>query len=334
MLRRDLLKSALAHQPGQAVPYTINLTIEGYDAYGNDLIKTYASPEILDDLQRGRITRDDAVSLSIGNHMFCTSCPWWDWNNLSDAYLHSPEAPKEMPQTIGRGSYEVFFEKIKYVREKYGRYVLITIWGSHWEKAYFSRGIENFLSDIAGSPDFAQRLLDEIIRKNLVMLENIVGSPDIDGILLGSDWGTQSSLIMSPKSWRKLIAPGEQKEYDLLKKYGKDVFVHSCGNVQMLMRDLVSMGVDALNPVQPECMDIAALKENYGQSITFWGGISTQKILPYGTPDEVRRETAETIQIMSRSGGYITSPSQEIQVDVPYENLIALIETAREYAEK
>jgi uroporphyrinogen decarboxylase len=246
--------------------------------------------------------------------------------------LTSPTPPDEMPQTIGYGSYEAFFEKIHYVREKYGRYILVLIWGSHWEKAYFARGIENFLSDLAGSPEFAQRLLDTIIRKNMVMLENIVTCPDIDGILLGSDWGTQANLIMSPRTWRKMIAPGEQQEYDLLRSYGKDVFVHSCGDIRKIMPDLVELGVDGLNPVQPECMQIAELKEKYGHRITYWGGISTQRTLPYGTPDEVAREVEETIRIMSRDGGYITAPSQEIQTDVPYENLIALIESAKRFA--
>jgi uroporphyrinogen-III decarboxylase len=332
MNHREYTQLALAHQPSTHVPYTINLTVEGYQAYGDALLERYATAEILADFQSSRVTKEEAVSLAIGNFMFCTACPWWNWHNLSQEYLTSPTPPNEMPHTIGSGSYEAFFEKVRYVREKYGRYILITIWGSHWEKAYFSRGIENFLSDLAGSPEFAQRLLDEIIRKNMVMLENIVTCADIDGILLGSDWGTQANLIMSPRTWRKMIAPGEQKEYDLLKRYAKDVFVHSCGDIRKIMPDLVEMGVDGLNPVQPECMDLAELKEKYGQRITFWGGISTQRTLPYGTPADVEREAAATIQLMSQSGGYITSPSQEIQTDVPYDNLIALIETAKRYA--
>ena len=90
------------------------------------------------------------------------------------------------------------------------------------------------------------------------------------------------------------------------------------------------MGIDALNPVQPECMDIHELKDKYGDRITFWGGISTQRTLPYGTPEEVRREALDIARYMGRDGGYITAPSQEIQADVPFENLCALIEAAAE----
>lgn len=107
--------------------------------------------------------------------------------------------------------------------------------------------------------------------------------------------------------------------------------VHSCGQILRVMPDLVELGVDILNPVQPECMDLKFLKETYGDNITFWGGISTQRTLPHGIPDDVRRETREVIALMSRNGGYIICSSQEIQTDVPYENLKALIETAKSY---
>jgi uroporphyrinogen decarboxylase len=170
-----------------------------------------------------------------------------------------------------------------------------------------------------------------IIRKNMVMLENILTAPEIDGVLLGSDWGTQNDLIMSPERFRTMLKPGEIQEYNLIKKYGKHVFVHSCGNILRIMGYLVEMGVDCLNPVQPECMDLAFLKKEYGGHITYFGGISTQKTLPYGSPEEVKAETRKVIELMNRDGGYITSPSQAIQTDVPYKNLKALIDTAREY---
>lgn len=263
--------------------------------------------------------------------MLYVTPPWWDWYEVP-AYFKEEDTPEELPDTIGCGSYEDFFEKVKYIKDNYDVYILVTIWGSHWEKAYFSRGIENFLYDLAADPEWAQQLLDLIIRKNLVMLENFLPCKEIDGVLLGSDWGTQNDLIMSPECFRSMIKDGEKKEYDLLRKYGKDVFVHSCGNIVRIMDDLVELGVQGLNPVQPECMDLQWLKENYGNSITFYGGISTQRTLPYGTPEDVARETNEVVELLSRSGGYITAPSQEIQDDVPYENLIALIETAKKWA--
>ena len=172
-------------------------------------------------------------------------------------------------------------------------------------------------------------MLDFIIHKNMVMLENIVHTPGIDGILLGSDWGSQNDLLMSPESWREMIAPGEKKEYELIHSAGVDVWVHSCGDIRKIFPDIVELGVDALNPIQPECMDIYELKEKYGDKITFWGGISTQRTLPYGTPEEVTEETKKITAALSKNGGYIIAPSQEIQADVPFENLCALIDTAK-----
>ena len=251
---------------------------------------------------------------------------------MPESYYKDEDAPDYLPKTIGSGSYKEFVETVRSLKENTDAYVLVLIWGSHFEKAYFARGIENFLADIAGEPEYAQKLLDFIIHKNMVILENIVHTPGVDGILLGSDWGAQTDLLMSPESWRQMIAPGEKREYDLIHEAGVDVWVHSCGNIQRILPDLTEMGVDALNPVQPECMDIYKLKENHGDKITFWGGISTQQTLPYGTPDDVVAETRRVTDALSQNGGYIIAPSQEIQSDVPFENLCALIDTARSYS--
>lgn len=332
MSKRDLVLEALQHKKSGPVPYAINLTGAGYDAYGERLIEDYASGQIKDDYQKGLLNLQEAVSLGIGNHILHVRAPWWQWHKVPEYFFTDYDAPEILPDTIGSGSYETYFAKLEYLRQNYDVYLLNTVWGSHWEKAYFARGIENFLADLAGSPAWAQSLLDLIIRKNLVMLENFLVAPELDGVLLGSDWGTQNDLIMSPECFRTMIKPGEQQEYELIRRYDKHVFVHSCGSVSKILPDLVEMGLQVLNPVQPECMDIADLKQRYGAQLSFYGGISTQRTLPYGTPEDVRRETESVIALMSEQGGYITASSQEIQTDVPYENLCALIDTAKAHA--
>ena len=332
MTKRELVRSALAHKDCPRVPYAVNFTSEALDLYGERLLADYAPERVRTDYRDGRLSLAEAVSIGIGNHMLSVYAPWWNWHNLPPQYFTDYDAPDGLPETIGTGSYEAFFEKMRYLRETYDIYLLATIWGSHWEKAYFARGIENFLGDLAGSPEWAQSLLDMIIRKNLVMLENFLTTPEIDGVMLGSDWGSQHDLIMSPTCWRTTVKQGEQVEYDLIHRYGKDVFVHSCGNIVRILGDLVDMGLQGLNPVQPECMDIDAIKRDHGHALTFYGGISTQRTLPYGTPEEVTAETLDTIRRMSAMGGYVTGPSQEIQTDVPYENVCALIDAARSMA--
>lgn len=331
MTKRELVYSALNHEQNSRVPYMIMLTTKGVEAYGEQLLKDYPNELVEEDLAKGKLSLGEAVSLAIGNHMFCVSAPWWGWHKLPPEFAEE-DTPTTMPRVIGYGSYEKYFEHVQYVADRYDAYILNTIWGSHWEKAYFSRGIQNFLADLAADPDWSGRLLKMIIRKNIVMLENFLQEDKVDGVLLGSDWGTQRDLLMSPACWRELIKDGEQQEYDLVHSYGKHVFVHSCGCIERVLGDLCEMGLDALNPVQPECMDLASLKKNYGHQLTYFGGISTQRTLPYGTPEEVWKETEDTIDLMSVNGGYITAPSQEIQTDVPYANLRALIDAAKSRA--
>ena len=331
MTKRELVKSAIKHENSGKVPSCIHLAGDGIDKYTDLLYDRYLTTTAKKLYESGKLGKYDAVRLAIGNDVFPVSPPWWDWYGLTERDFQF-DVPDRLPTTMGSGpSVREMSEHMKMIKEETGCYILVMIFGSHFEKAYFSRGIENFLADMAGEPEYAQALLNKIIAKNMVMIENIINLPEIDGVLLGSDWGSQRSLLMSPESWREMIAPGEKKEYDLIHEAGKDVWVHSCGCIDVIIPDLVEMGLDVLNPVQPECMDIGFLKRQYGNKLSFWGGISTQKTLPYGSPEQVAEETHQTIELMSENGGYITSSSQEIQADVPFENLCALIDAANEH---
>ena len=330
MTRRERVKMAMAHKAVDKIPSCIHLAGDGWKKYSERLFNDYVSGDLLSLYESGKISKRHAIYYGMGNHVLTVNCPWWDWYDVPKEYHEDYDAPDYLPKTRGTGSYAEFAETVKNLREHTDAYILVTIWGSHFEKANFARGIENFLADMAGEPEYAQRMLDFIIHKNMVMLENIIHTPGLDGILLGSDWGAQKDLLMSPDTWREMIAPGEEREYELIHSAGLDVWVHSCGDIRKIFPDIVDLGVDALNPIQPECMDIYELKEKYGNDITFWGGVSTQKTLPYGTPDEVAEETRAVTASLSRNGGYIIAPAQEIQADVPYENLCALIDTAKE----
>jgi uroporphyrinogen decarboxylase len=255
--------------------------------------------------------------------------PWWNWAGLAPDW-RGPWPPTTPATVRGNGTYDTFYDELKALREETDRYILVMVYGSHFEKANAARGIENFLMDIGGDFAFAKQLCTRIIDKNMVMLENVLACPEIDGILLGSDWGSQRGSLMNPDTWDELIRPGEQREYDLVHGYGKDVWVHSCGKIDVLIPRLAEMGVDVLNPLQPECMDVAAIKRDYGHKLAFWGGINTQQILPFGTPDEVRVEARRTRDLLSAGGGYILAAAQDVQGDVPMANLDALLDVARE----
>ncbi len=310
MTRRDLVKAAIQHRETPRCPYLIDLCGETIDQ-----VKAH--------------TGCADVGAWLDNDIMDIGVPWWAWDKLG-ADWRGPETPTSPDSVIGTGSYEKLADRIKELRERSDKYFLVRIYGSHFEKAYFARGFENFMADLAADPPFAKRFCRRIVERNLVMLENFLTIPEIDGVLLGSDWGSQRGTLMSEAAWDEMIRPGEQQEYDLIHAAGKDVWVHSCGDIQALVPRLVEMGLDVLNPVQPECMDVARLKREFGDRLTFWGGISTQQTLPFGTPDEVRAEARRVRDLLSAGGGYIFAPAQGIQGDVPPANIAALLEVARE----
>lgn len=322
MTRREVVRAAIHHQETDRVPYNIRPDGE----MGRKLRQHLGRSPEGSEQSLGRLDLND---LYFDNDVEMIRIPWWGWGPL-EADWRGIYPPSSLPLARGTGNYDTFYSELDTFRESNDRYILAMVYGSHFEKANSARGFENFLMDIGGSYDFAKGLCQTIIDRNIAMLENILHCEAIDGVLLGSDWGSQQGLLMSPDTWDGLIRPGEQREYDLIHAYGKDVWVHSCGNIEAVIPRLVEMGVDVLNPLQPECMDVDAIKRDYGDRLAFWGGISTQKLLPFGSPEEVREECRAFRERFCRGGGYIFAPAQDLQADVPFENVEALLEVARE----
>jgi uroporphyrinogen decarboxylase len=200
-----------------------------------------------------------------------------------------------------------------------------TIGFSMFERAWTLRGMENFLVDMITEPEFADELLDEILAYNLKIID-IALEYGIDGFHFGDDWGQQKGLIMGPGYWKRFIKPRMAKMYERVKSKGKIVSQHSCGDISEIFPDLIDIGLDVYQTFQPEIYDIEKVKKEYGNHLTFWGGISTQRLLPFATPDEVKQRTKEIMKIMGRNGGYIAAPTHSVPGDIPPENIIALIE--------
>jgi uroporphyrinogen decarboxylase len=151
----------------------------------------------------------------------------------------------------------------------------------------------------------------------------------VDGIFLSDDYGHQRSLLMSPDQWREFIKPRLREFFARIKGEGLFTFLHSCGNISEIVPDLIEVGLDVLHPVQPEAMDIASLKAKYANRLAFYGGISTQRTLPRGTPEEVAEEVRRTVQFMAKDGGYILAPGITLQHDILLENILAFIRAAQ-----
>jgi len=194
-----------------------------------------------------------------------------------------------------------------------------------FERAWTLRGMENLLTDMVLEPSFVHELMDAICEFNLQIIDLALAF-DIDGFHFGDDWGQQKGLIMGPGHWNTFIKPRMARMFERVKSKGKFISLHSCGDVSDAFPGLIEIGLDCYQTFQPEIYDIKKVKDEYGSSLSFWGGISTQRMLPFETPDGVRRITAETLNIMRKGGGYIAAPTHAMPYDIPAENAVAMIE--------
>lgn len=201
--------------------------------------------------------------------------------------------------------------------------------GDLWERATFMRGMEGLLYDVVDNPEFVRSLLRGIADYVLAMMTQLLTRFEFEGIALSDDYGTQRGMLMSPTTWREFIKPVLAEVYSLAKKHNRVMFHHTCGHVTPIIPDLIEIGLDILHPIQPEAMDILQLKREFGRDLTFCGGVPTQDLMPYGTPDQVRAEVRRLKETMGKGGGFILEPGITLQADVPLENLLALIEEAR-----
>lgn len=213
---------------------------------------------------------------------------------------------------------------------KYPHQFRLAVIGDLWERAHFMRGLDRLLMDLHGAPGFVHELLDRICEYNLATLEGMVAF-EPDGVFVSDDYGFQDRLMMSPDDWREFVKPHLARLLAAARPRGLVTMLHSCGSVSAILPDLIEIGLDILHPIQPEAVDVFDLKREYGRDITFCGGISTQRTLPYGTPDDVRDEVSEKAEVLGKGGGYILEPGITLQADVPLANLVALVETARGY---
>ncbi len=198
---------------------------------------------------------------------------------------------------------------------------------SLFERAWTLRGMENLMMDMIEEPGFVHELLTAIADWNLAVVEKAL-EYDIDAVYFGDDWGQQHGLIMGPEKWCEFVYPQLKRMYGAVRAGGKYVFIHSCGDVDELFDDLVAIGLDCFNPFQPEVMDVETLMQAYRGRLTFHGGLSTQRTLPYGTAADVKRET-EKLLALGREGNYVFSPAHAVEGDVPLENMLAFIETVK-----
>jgi uroporphyrinogen decarboxylase len=204
--------------------------------------------------------------------------------------------------------------------------------GSIFECAWYLRGMPELFYDLASDPATADFLLDRITERVVAGAQQFAAA-DIDILILGDDIATQRGLLMSLPMWRGVFKPRLQRVIQAAKTVKPDllIFYHSDGNVWDAIPDLIEAGVEVLNPVQPECIDPARVKEAFGERLAFFGTVSIQRTMPFGTPDDVRAEVKERIKTVGRGGGLLLAPTHVLQPDTPWENIVALFDAVREF---
>lgn len=248
--------------------------------------------------------------------------PIKDWSQLDDYLAHlMPD-----PNASGR------LDKALPVLEMHGesKYCVGVIHLSLFERLHCLRGMENAFTDFYTNQREVSRLLEALSDYLLQLTRRWLALP-VSAIFVGDDWGSQTCMMVSLDLWRKYFRPHYRRVFDEIHRAGKQVIFHSCGHVFGIIPDLIDLGLDVLDPVQPGAMNIQEVAKKFGGKISFCGAIDDQRLEDY-SPQQVRDIVRRTIDTLGRpfGCGYIGSPANSVAPTVPFENLDALFQTFHE----
>jgi len=201
-----------------------------------------------------------------------------------------------------------------------------------FEISWYIRGMENLFVDMVSHPEMSEALLERITDLRVFQAQTYARA-DVDILRLGDDVAAQQGMLMSPGMWRQWLKPRLARVIEAARSVKPDILIwyHSDGDCRAIIPELIELGVDILNPVQPECMDPAVIKLQYGSQLSFSGTIGTQTTMPQGTPAEIKATVKERIATVGKGGGLLLAPSHVLEPDVPWENVVAFVEAVEEY---
>jgi uroporphyrinogen decarboxylase len=337
LTRRERVRRALRHAPVDRVPtqvgWTASMGKRMAEHLGVDLARL---PERLDN-HLVRVDLSHPLRLSPDGR---TRYDWWGagHDTVEEGYFirESPLAAAQDLDAFAWPDARVpgLLDDAARRRAEVGEdgFLIPNLGFALFERAWSLRGFEQLLLDLALDEGYVAELLDRITDIQVVLVERYIGL-GVDGGYFGDDYGAQAGLLFSPVTWRRLIKPRLARLFAPFVARGLPVLMHSDGRIHEIVPDLVEIGLTALNPVQPEVLDHAWLRATFGDRLAFYGGISTQTVLPRGTPDEVRAAVADCRARLAPEGtGLLLGPSHRLMSDIPMANLDALLAAFGEHA--
>jgi uroporphyrinogen-III decarboxylase len=215
--------------------------------------------------------------------------------------------------------------------EKDDYYIIGRIHCTIFETAWALRGMVEMFMDMVENKDLADKILEIPYQHHLQIAKNMA-ERGVDMIWLGDDVGGQNGMLMSPDMWRYFFKERMKTIILEIKKINPEIKVayHSCGNVLSIIPDLIEVGLDVLNPIQAECMDLEFLQKEYGDRLCFFGGINVQSTLPFGSQKDIINEVQHGMNTIGKNGGWICAPTHHVQQDTPMENYYALVDAVHE----
>ncbi|MFI3206981.1 MAG: uroporphyrinogen decarboxylase family protein [Clostridia bacterium] len=330
MTKKEVMISVLNHKDAGVIPYQVGLTQQARE----NLIEYTKNPDILKELDgycanayySGRPRQIE------GKEGFFKDDFGVVWNRTgADKDIGLPddclfEDFDDCDYVFPEPNEKLFRAEFEHLMKNKGdKFTMATIGFALYERLWSIMGMENALMAMVAEPEELEKFLDKICDYNCKIID-LALEYDFDGIAFGDDWGQQKGLIMGIEHWTRFVKPRIAKMYKKAKDAGKFIFQHSCGDCSEILGDLIEIGLDCYQTFQPEIYDIVKIKEEYGDNLSFWGGISTQRCLPYMSPEGVREEALRVAKILNKNGGYIWAPTHAIEFDVPAENILALMD--------
>ncbi len=203
-----------------------------------------------------------------------------------------------------------------------------------WEASWYLRSMDELMIDMMMEDERATVILDKLTEFAVTKAATYTKA-GADILSLGDDIGTQSSTMIDVGFWERWLKPRLAKVIDAARDINPDilVFYHSCGHVTPFIDQLIEVGVDILNPIQPESMNFDEIYDEYGDRVSFWGTLGTQKLLPFGTKQEVYEATLSRLKKCGPKGGIVIGPTHIVEPEVPWDNLVAIVEGAKAFSD-